>query len=254
MANEEMRINTPEGIQAYLMGTIREPGIHVIRNRQTGGLQMAVVQQGIVRGGVNDGNPKDTAVTPKGNQLVQQALSPYAELTRAGAGYSVIQTAATAALVVRPSVLGAITIWNGETGPSAKSYVIDRIFTHNLVSTNALSFFGLWACIHPAGMTEPTLDIAPTAVNITGSRGQAYTGKAVVDVAATVIDNGWYPWSDSVEVATATILPGAHLTADIQGRLIVPPQGAISIQVVCSLVTQTFTTGASWNEIQLDLD
>ncbi len=253
MANEEFRINTPEGIQAYLMGTIREPGIHVIRNRQTGGLQMAVVQQGITRGGVNDGNPKDMAVSPKGNQLVQQALSPYAELTRAGAGYSAIATAAVAALVVRPSTLAAITIWNGET-TGGRSYVIDRIFTHNLVSTGALSFFGMWACIHPAGMTEPTKDIAASASNLTGSRGQAYSGKAIVDVGATVIDNGWYPWSNSVEVTTATILPGAHLTADIQGRLIVPPQGAISIQVVCSLVTQTFTSGASWNEIQLDLD
>ena len=215
---------------------------------------MAVVQQGVVRDGVNDGNPKDVAVSPKGNQFVQQALSPYAELTRSGSGYSAIATAAVAALVVRPSTVAAITIWNGETGPGARSYVIDRIFTHNLVSTGALSFFGMWACIHPAGMTEPTKDIAPSASNLTGSRGQAYTGKAIVDVGATVVNDGWYPWSDSVEVTTATVLPGAHLTADIQGRLIVPPQGAISIQVVCSLVTQTFTSGVSWNEIQLDLD
>lgn len=253
MANEEAMIDTPEGIRAYLGGLFRSPGIRVIRDSR-GGMKMAVVQEGIVRDGPDAGDEQRVALSDRGDQYAIQAAAPYAELTRLGGGYSAIATTATNALVVRPSTTAQITLWNGESaGPSGKSYVIDRLFTHNLVSTNALSFFGIWAVVHPAGMTNPGEDIAASASNVTGNSGRRYTGNAVVGVAETVIDNGWYPWTNSVEVTTATTLPGAHLVAEVAGRLIVPPQGGISLTVVCSLTTQTFTTGLSWFEVLLDL-
>ncbi len=213
---------------------------------------MAVRSDGVVRSGTNQGDEKALAVTTGGDQYVTQSSAPYTELTRLGDGWSAIATAAVAALVVRPSTTAAFTLWNGESA-GGKSYVIDRLFTHNLVSTNAKSFFGIWACVHPAGMTNPGEDIAASASNVTGNYGKRYNGNAVVGVAESVNDNGWYPWTNSVEVATATILPGAHLTADVQGRLIVPPQGGISVQVVCSLITEDFTSGCSWYEAQMQL-
>ena len=214
---------------------------------------MAVRSDGVVRSGTNEGNEKAHAVTTAGDQYVIQSSAPYAELTRLGGGYSAIATAAVVGLVVRPSTVAQFTVWNGESA-GGKSYVIDRLFTHNLVSTSALSFFGIWACIHPAGMTNPGEDIAASATNVTGNYGRTYDGNAVVGVGETVIDNGWYPWTDSVEVTTAGALPGAHLTANVQGRLIVPPQGGISLTVVCSLAsTVTFTSGCSWYEVQLQL-
>ncbi len=213
---------------------------------------MAVVSEGKIRDGTDAGEEKALAVSNLGDLYAIQAAAPYAELTRLGGGWSAIATAATNALVVRPSTTAQFTVWNGESA-GGKSYVIDRLFTHNLVSTNALSFYSIWAVVHPAGMTAPGEDIAASATNITGNSGKVYTGNAEVGVGETVVDNGWYPWATSTEVATATVLPGSHLVAEVAGRLIVPPQGGISLTVVCSLTTQTFTTGLSWYEVQLDL-
>ncbi len=213
---------------------------------------MAVRSEGKIRSGSDSGEEKALAVSDLGDQYVIQGGTPYAELTRLGGGFSAIATAATNALVVRPSTVAQFTLWNGESA-GGKSYVIDRLFTHNLVSTNALSFFGIWACVHPKGMTDPGEDVAASATNVTGNSGKVYDGNAVVGVGETVIDNGWYPWSFSTEVTTATVLPGAHISVDVEGRLIVPPQGGLSLTVVASLTTQTFTTGCSWFEVQLDL-
>lgn len=214
---------------------------------------MAVRTDGVIRGGPNAGEDKTIAVSPQGDQYAIAAAAPYAELTRLGGGYSAIATAAVVGLVVRPSTVAQFTLWNGES-EGGKSYVIDRLFTHNLVSTNALSFYSIWATVHPKGMTNPGEDIAASATNITGNSGKPYSGNAVVGVGETIVDNGWYPWATSVEVTTATTLPGSHLVAEVAGRLIVQPQGGISLTVVCSLAsTVTFTTGLSWYEVQLDM-
>ena len=252
MSGEETMIDTPLGIRAYLAGGAGLPGIRVIRS-STGGEQMAVVSEGKIRDGSDAGEEKAIAVSNAGDLYAIQAAAPYAELTRLGGGYSAIATAAVVGLVVRPSTVAQFTLWNGES-EGGKSYVIDRLFTHNLVSTSVLSFYSIWACLHPAGMTNPGEDIAASASNVTGNSGKRYSGQAVVGVGETVTDNGWYPWATSVEVTTATVLPGSHLVANVEGRLIVPPQGGISITVVCSLTsTITFTTGLSWYEMQLDL-
>lgn len=214
---------------------------------------MAVVLDGIVRSGDAAGDERHAQVTPDGSQYIAQGLPPYAELTRQGQHWSVMATAAVAGLVVRPSTTAGITLWNGE-GTGGKSYVVDRIFTHNLVSTAAETFFGMWACIHPAGMAQPTADLAYSATNWRGSSGKGYNGRGVADVAATVVDNGWYPWGQGQAVEAAGVLPGSHQSIDVQGRLIVPPGGAISLQVVAGVTGDTFTSGLSWWELQLDLE
>ena len=252
MANEEVLINTPEGIQNYMAGRYRNPGVYVIRN-SSGGLAMAVRSQGVERGGKDAGEDKAIAVDNLGSQYAVASAAPYAELTRLGGGWSAIATSAVVGLVVRPSTTAQFTLFNGNSA-GGESYVIDRLFTHNLVSTSALSLYSIWACVHPAGMTDPGEDITASASNVTGNSGKTYNGNAVVGVAETVIDNGWYPWATSVEVTQATTLPGSHLVAEVAGRLIVPPQGGISLTVVASLTsTVTFTSGLSWYEIQLDL-
>jgi hypothetical protein len=252
MANEEVMINTPQGIAAYLAGTFHIPGVHVIR-ASNGGMNMAVRSEGVVRGGGNDGEDRGIALNEKNEQILAQGLPPYVEMTRQGGGFSAIQTAATAALVVRPSTVAAITLWNGE-GSGGKSYVIDRLFSHNLVSTAAESFFGIWATVHPAGMTNPGVDIARSATNLTGNSGKTYNGLGVVGVGETVVDNGWYIWGSGKAISASGVIPGSHASAEVAGRLIVPPQGGISVQVVASLVGCTFTSGLSWYEVQLDLD
>ena len=250
MANEEFTINTPAGIQAYMAGP-RFPGIHVIRSNE-GVVKMAVRSEGVIRGGDDAGQDKAIAVSDAGDQFAIAAAAPYAELTRLGGGYSFIATAATNALVVRPSTVAQVTLWNGE-GEDGKSYVIDRLFTHQLVSGTAEARFGIWACIHPAGMTDPGEDIAASASNVTGNSGKVYNGNAVVGVGETIINNGWYPWGPSVSAEPTGLLPGAQMSVDVEGRLIIPPQGGISLHVVTSSVNEDFTIGCSWYEIQMAL-
>jgi hypothetical protein len=191
-------------------------------------------------------------VNRQGELLVGQGLPPYTELARQGKGFSVIQTTATAGLVVRPSTVAAITVWNGEQA-GGKAYIIDRLFTHNLVGIAAEIRFTLYACIHPAGMTKPTADIAASATNLVGNSGKLYNGLAVVDVGATVVDNGWFPWGSVVDGAGTATVPGPGLAVEVKGRLIVPPQGAISVAIVSSTNVLTFTSGVAWFEEVLTL-
>lgn len=247
----EAMIDTPAGIQAYLQGHGGIKGIHVIRNSK-GAMQMSVVSEGKVRSGSNEGEEKPIPLDSEGDQLVAQGLPAYVEMSRLGAGWSAIQTAATAALVVRPTTVAAITLWNGEAA-GGKSYVIDRLFSHNLVSTAAESFFGIWATVHPPGMTDPGVDIARSATNLVGNTGKTYNGQGVVGVGETIVDNGWFPWGSGKAISASGVIPGSHSDVEVAGRLIIPPTGGISLQIVASLVGCTFTTGLSWYEVQLAL-
>lgn len=163
-----------------------------------------------------------------------------------------IATAAVAGLVIRPSTVAGITLWNGEAA-TGKSYIIDRIFSHCLVAGGEAGSAGLWVCVHPTGMTAPTADIPASATNITGHTGKRYAGRAVVDVGATVVDNGWYPWGIGIQLPP-TAIPGALLEARVEGRLIVPPSAGISIQVVTSVNDETFCSGLSFYEEVLDIE
>lgn len=185
--------------------------------------------------------------------MVAQGLPAYTEMTRRGHGWQVIQISATAGLVARPSTTAAITLWNGESTSGGKSYIVDRIFTHCLVSGNEQGRFLLWACIHPQGMANPTSELAASATNLTGMSGRTYSGNAVVNLALACADNGWFPVSSSTDYEPTGVLPGAGICVPIEGRLIVPPQGAISLQVVASINDSTYCSGLSWYEEVLDL-
>jgi len=195
-----------------------------------------------------DTNDHPIDLNEKNELLVAGGLPKYTEMAKRGNGYSVIATAAIAGLVVRPSTLGKLTLWNGEEAGSNICYIIDRIFTHCLVGVNAEGRFSMWACMHPSGMTAATKDLPGSATNIVGPYGKTYNGKAAADVALAVTDNGWYPWGYSTSHPAAGTLPGAGISVDVEGRLIVPPTGAISLQVVSSTNTATFCCGLSWWE------
>ena len=251
MPDQTMQIDTPAGIQAYLAGHGGIQGVRVIRN-SSGGLQMSVVSQGKVKSGVNENEEKDIALNENDDLIVAQGMPAGVEMSRLGSGWSAIATAAIAGLVVRPSTAAAFTLWNGEAA-GGKSYVIDRLFSHALVSTAADGFFGLWACVHPVGMAAPGIDIARSATNLTGNTGKTYNGQAQVGVAETVVDNGWYPWGPGSQMEGTGVLPGSIAVSEVAGRLIIPPSAGLSIHVVADTVNSDFASGCSWYEVQLAL-
>ena len=212
-----------------------------------------VAVDALVRGVYNDkGVPveRGVALSREGALHVAQALPPMAELTRRGTGASVISLIAAASLVARPSTVALVTIYNNEPA-TGKSYIVDRLFGHALV-TVANATYGLWAQINER-------DAAPIGADdleaeIRGHTGEGkYGGRAIVGINETVVAEGWFPYGPSQVNVTVTV-PGGQLEANIGGRLIVPPQRALSLTVVSSNATTTFTVGASWNEVQLDVE
>ena len=184
------------------------------------------------------------------DELLEQLaanIAPFNFARLASCHESAIQTAATAALVVRPTTVAAITIWNGENR-GGKSLVIDRLFSFNLVTTAAQSFASLWYCLH-LEMAKPTNDI--TTLRGTGNGREPDNSGVIVDVGATVLNDGWFPVGVPSEAEEVGVLPGGCISWDCTGRLVVPPKHGISLQVVSGVVQDTFTSGASWWRVQL---
>ena len=166
-------------------------------------------------------------------------------LTAKGYGWKAITTTGVAGLVVRPSTVPLMCCHNGEAG-GGKVYVIEQAFAFNLVAAAAADYT-LWACVHPVGRTASASVITPAMIRST--RGiSAYGGNAKIDDDTAVLDDGWFPISESFHTVTVTT-PGGGLLAEIGGRIIVPPTAAISLQVVGTVNTQTFTVGLHWFEV-----
>ncbi len=201
------------------------------------------------RGGVNDGVDRYVEATPNRETLISQGLPRYTEMTRLGNGWQVIDTSAVAAVVVRPSTTAGLTLYNGNAA-GGDVYIIDRAFVFNLVSTDVIHAYSIWGCLHSAGHAAAAADI--TAIK--GMSANTYAGSATVEVDMTVTDSGWFPLADGDIGNPGTTTPGGAIVADVAGRLIVPPTGAFSIQVVASVTGDTFTHGVSWYEQALDLE
>ena len=186
------------------------------------------------------------------NELyVSQGLPSYTEMTRQGVGWSTMSTAAVAGLVVRPGTTAAFEIFNANVAGGV-SLIIDRLFYFNLVSTNVIEGFSGWAQVS----TPNRVAAAPTdgSFVVRGNAGAAYGGAVIAAASTTVIDSGWFPWTDAYQKGAGDVVPFGAVTAEVAGRLIVPPQASLCLHVVSSLVGQTFTQGASWYEKVITLE
>lgn len=162
--------------------------------------------------------------------------------TAKGYGWLAMATAAVASLIIRPTTVAINTLYNNST---SNNFVIDRAFAHNLVSI-ANGQFGIWLCVHPVGaiaVDTPVNDITPRN-STTGALGS----EGIMDVAATVIDNGWFPWGESGTSVTTTV-PGSLAQALVDGRIILPPTAALSISCVSQTAAVTVTTGFHWYSV-----
>lgn len=208
---------------------------------------MAEAVQGTIRNGV----VYEQATIPLNQlaeQLVATGLPRGTEMVRRGNAWATMSTAAVAGLVVRPSTVAAFEIWNGHAA-AGKSLIIDRLFVFNLVSTAVVEGFSLWAQVTAAKATVTSGSFA-----VRGASGKAYGGPVIAEASSTVIDSGWFPWTNAYNKAAGGVVPFGAVTAEVDGRLIVPPQHSLCLHVVSSLVGQTFTQGASWFEEQISVE
>jgi hypothetical protein len=181
-------------------------------------------------------------------QLVAQGLPPYTEMARKGKGWSVMSVTAVAGLVVRPTTVCALELWNGYNA-GGPTLIIDRLFWFNLVSTNVIEGFSGWAQVTAAKVTP-----ASAGLVMRGNSGKPYQGSAVNAIGTTVIDSGWFPWGNAISKGAGGVVPFGGIEARVEGRLVVPPGCSLCLHVVSSLVGDTFTQGASWFEEQLTLE
>ena len=198
--------------------------------------------KGLVRG--SSGVTQSAQFNGAGDLLAAQGAFPrYTEMARRGNGYSTMATSAVAALVVRPTTAAALEIQNVTAG---KVMVIDRIFSHELVtSTTGL---GGGAVLY-AMVTLPTpVLITDAALVIRSLSGKQPQNKAVFTAASTtVVDNGWFPYGNTVKKESAgAVVPGGALEALIEGRLLVPFGSSLCLHVVSGYTGDTFTSGAAW--------
>lgn len=184
----------------------------------------------------------------KGELLVAGGLPPYTEAVRKKSSWATMSTSAVAGLVVRPTTTAAFEIFNGYAY-GGKSLVIDRLFWFNLVSTNVIESFSGWAAV-----TAAKAAVTSGSFVVRGASGSAYGGPVICAASTTVIDSGWFPWGNAFSKGAGGVVPHGAISAEVNGRLIVPPQCSLCLHVVSSLVGQTFTQGASWFEETLTVE
>ena len=183
-------LENPASILNYLHSGIRIPGLQV-RRMSNGGIEYMTVVKGIQIGTVS--TEHEFRTDPDGVQLMKAAAAEYEENTRRGTSWSVMNTAALAGLVVRPSTTANFTLFNNNPSGSDVCFVIDRAFAFNLVSvTGGVAHFALWICVHPPGLVTPTNDITARASSV--GKVTANTANAICDTAMAVTDDGWFPW------------------------------------------------------------
>lgn len=239
-SEEEEMIDTPAGIINYLNAGFRIRGTNA-RRTSDGGVNMSVIVKGSIAGTTQEIEFQTNDI---GHQLVSNGEAAYTEITRRGQSWQTMATSAVGALVARPTTTAAVEIWNGS---ATLSLVVDRLFTHELVtSTTGL---GGGAIIYAMVSKPVAAGPSVTALTVFGSSGKAYSGAVRTGVSTTVVDNGWFPWGTTVKKESAgAVVPGGAVTAEVMGRIIVPPFASLCLHVVSGYAADTFTSGASWYE------
>lgn len=186
-----------------------------------------------------------------GSLLVTQgARLPFAEITRAGGGWSAMNLTGAVPLAVLPTTLCIAEFFNNTAATGlARNFEIESLSAFRLLGTAATQAAAIWACVS-APKAAPTNG----AVVVGSMSGRApYTTAAGTSVlignGTSVIASGWRPWGTAIQaIDTEAALPGASWSVEVNGKMIVPPGCSLLITVVAKGATGTFNVGATWYE------
>ena len=97
--------------------------------------------------------------------------------------------------------------------------------------------------------TKPTADIGPASIKNLKALVPNYNGKAIADLAATVIDDVWTP----IGYSNLNGVTGVGWAIDVwlDGMVILPPGSMYNIATVASTTTVNTRTGFTWAELLL---
>lgn len=171
------------------------------------------------------------------------------DLVNAGVVWSGGQATGVAALIVPPTTVSQISLYNNEEvgGPS---YRLLRIYGFVTATPVGLSQFGLFHCVHraqPAAL--PPRDIPITSITNMKALSGDYAGRARISLALAVIDDLWKPVGYSILNAVTGV--GWQVDVWLDSLVILPPGGLYSLAAVASSITVSTRLGFTWAEVQL---
>ena len=191
--------------------------------------------------------------TKNGSLMTHRRLPDFAVLVQEGKVFSAMDTTTTVALVARPSTTSNLTIQNPPS--SGKWYVIFELLAYTDVVPASLGLVTVWHCIHKLTTAAFTRDLvlagtgAGTASALKG--GVSYTGMAIFDRGASVVDDGWVPTPLQILnniASTNFVSNAARLTVPV----IIPPGFHYSLQTTATVVTFESALGVTWAEVDED--
>lgn len=189
-------------------------------------------------------------INRRGAQYVQDDLPSLTALINEGVCWQAGAATATAAVTTMPTTTAVITLYNNES-EGGKSFVLLSVFGIQEANGAALSSWGIAHCVHkdkPA--TLPTADIAVASIKGLKARQGSYGGNAIIDLAATVVDDLWKPIGPFAGT-TVVSLSGTQIDVPLNGLVILPPGGEYSLASIASATSVTTRLGFRWAEVQL---
>lgn len=192
--------------------------------------------------------------TGLGSVPTAQVESEFLEMTRAGRRFNgIFGTVGIGSVQAVPTTAAAWALYNADKN---RAYVIDSITAFFLSGTAGIGAT-LVSIVSPITATIP--GAAATATVGSCSAG-GLTSKAALAVNYTLptpagmIQWGITPGYQGQSTGVAPGLGGAY-TADVRGRLIVPPGDVLGVSLITAAGTSPlFILGAAWHEVELDLE
>ena len=150
-------------------------------------------------------------------------------------------------MVALPTTTAGITLQNGEA-ESGKWYVLHSVFAQIEASGAAVQTVGIAHCVGMSRVANATQDIALTSVKpLLGGDGP-YAGLAIVDLAATVVDDLWKPVGGQISNAVASNGAG-QIDVFLDGLVILKPKAQYSLKLVGTATSITGRLGFRWFEV-----
>jgi hypothetical protein len=186
---------------------------------------------------------------------VSQVEAEFQEMTRAGRRFmGVFGTAGVAPVQAMPTTTAAWSLYNPDPN---RSYVIDSL-TPLFLSAGTPAITGLTMVSIVSAITA-TLPTTAAGATVGSASAGGLVSKAVLGQAYTLpAQTGMQQWGivpGQQGIGPVSGVAGQSNTADVRGRLIVPPGKVLGLSLfAASGTTQVFILGATWHEVELDLE
>jgi len=201
--------------------------------------------QGIVKStskGVN------LATSPSGALYTAGYGSNIARWVAEGKGYRVIEASATASVAALPTTTAALTIQNGEPD-NGKWYVVHSVFATLEASAAAVESAYIAGVTGMNRVAAATQDLALTSIKPLLAGAGPYAGLAILDLAAAVVDDLWFPLSPAQSNFVASNGEFAVGPVYLDGLVVIKPKAQFSLETCATTTAVTSRIGLTWFEV-----